>query len=215
MFLKIVFAVFGILSAFEYVMMVFGWIGGARLLLLLLLVNPLLTTFISRAMLALITRVANTAVHGLAGSGGDPYRPGYSAQEAMVIRGEWQKAAESYREILVSDPGDHQARLRLARLLVRNEGTVEQAEALYLEVRRTDHESRYEGDVSNALIELYRGTGRRAEACRHPSGRRGQAGAAGVGGGGSGLAFDQRSGLWRILNCTHPRYLQHATPPEA
>lgn len=95
-------------------------------------------------------------------SAGDiPPPPTYPRQEMLVIRGQYAEAAEYFRDHLVVEPGDNEARLRLADLLEKHLADHAGAERLYLEVRRTFTNPREEMGAANGLIDLYRKTGQR------------------------------------------------------
>lgn len=92
---------------------------------------------------------------------GSPTAREYSEQEALVIRGRYVEAADSYRAIIEDDPGDLEARLRLGALLEGKCGDPAAAEACYREVRIRASAPQQEWIASNALIDLYQREGRR------------------------------------------------------
>jgi hypothetical protein len=78
-----------------------------------------------------------------------------------IARGEYREAAECFRDHLVIEPHDHEARLRLAFLLESRLADDAGAEALYKEVQSRRPTPREEAAATNGLIDLYRRTGRR------------------------------------------------------
>lgn len=85
----------------------------------------------------------------------------YVRQEMHIARGEYRAAAEYFRDHLVVEPDDNQARLRLAHLLEARLADDAGAEALYKEVQSRQPSPREETAATNGLIDLYRRTGRR------------------------------------------------------
>jgi tetratricopeptide (TPR) repeat protein len=86
---------------------------------------------------------------------GSPTPREYSEQQALVIRGRYTEAADSYRAIIEDDPADIDARLRLGALLEEKCGDPDGAEACYLGIRALGPTPQQEWLVSNALIDLY------------------------------------------------------------
>jgi len=87
--------------------------------------------------------------------------PAYARQETHITRGEYRQALESFRDHLVVEPHDHEARLRLAFLLESRFADDAGAEALYKEVQSRRPSPREEAAATTGLIDLYRRTGRR------------------------------------------------------
>jgi hypothetical protein len=85
----------------------------------------------------------------------------YPRQETLIARGQYEEAAGYYRDHLVIEPDDNEARLRLAVLLETHLGDDPGAEALYKEVRARAPVPREEVAAANGLIDLYRRTGQR------------------------------------------------------
>jgi tetratricopeptide (TPR) repeat protein len=85
----------------------------------------------------------------------------YPRQDVMIVRGQFREAAEYFRDHLTVEPGDNEARLRLAELLEQHLDDAPEAERLYLEVRRLQPERGHEMRAANGLIDLYRKQGRR------------------------------------------------------
>ena len=87
--------------------------------------------------------------------------PTYARQETHITRGEYHQAAEGFRDHLVVQPDDNEARLRLAFLLESRFADDAGAEALYKEVQSRRPSPREEAAATTGLIDLYRRTGRR------------------------------------------------------
>jgi len=87
--------------------------------------------------------------------------PGYSAQESLVARGFYTEAVESYAELLREHPEDVNARLNLAWIHWKHRGDPQAAERIYLAIRSDTTSPAAQRRALNALIELYRETGRR------------------------------------------------------
>lgn len=90
-----------------------------------------------------------------------PGAPAYGRQEMHIARGEYREAAECFRDHLVVEPHDHEARLRLAFLLESRFADDGGAEALYREIQSRRPSPREEAAATTGLIDLYRRTGRR------------------------------------------------------
>src|SRR2546430_8242279 len=84
-----------------------------------------------------------------------------SNQDVLIAQGKYAEAAEYFRDHLRVDPADCDARLRLAELYERHLADPEGAEQQYLEARRGSADPRRQFTATNALIDLYRRTGRR------------------------------------------------------
>jgi tetratricopeptide (TPR) repeat protein len=109
----------------------------------------------------LTARASSGLVHTLYAAGNIPPPRTYPRQELLIVRGQYQEAAEYYRDHLTIEPDDHEARLRLADILEKHLGDPAGAERLYLEVRRGQPDRGQEMRAANGLIDLYRATGRR------------------------------------------------------
>ena len=103
------------------------------------------------------TLLANT----LTAAGDIPPPPSYPNQDVLIAQGKYAEAAEYFRDHLRVDPADCDARLRLAELYERHLADPEGAEQQYLEARRGSADPRRQFTATNALIDLYRRTGRR------------------------------------------------------
>jgi tetratricopeptide (TPR) repeat protein len=106
-------------------------------------------------------RASEGLVHTLYAAGNIPPPRTYPRQEVMIVRGQYAEAADYFRDHLVAEPEDNEARLRLADLLERHLDDAAGAERLYLEVRRTNPDRNQEMRAANGLIDLYRERGRR------------------------------------------------------
>ncbi len=124
------------------------------------------------ALTALILWGVNWFLDAAAGAAGSVYMPSakgsptareYSEQEALVIRGRYVEAADSYRAIIEDEPTDIDARLRLGALLEGKSDDPDGAEACYRGVRALTLTPQQEWAASNALIDLYHREGRRVE----------------------------------------------------
>lgn len=85
----------------------------------------------------------------------------YPHQEVMIARGQYREAAGHFRDHLVVEPADNEARLRLAALLEAQLDDPAEAEALYRQVRASPATRQEEALAMNGLIDLYRRTGHR------------------------------------------------------
>jgi hypothetical protein len=92
---------------------------------------------------------------------GTPAPREYSEIEALIVRGRFVEAADSYRAILDDEPANNDVRMRLGRLLDAHCGDPAAAEAPYLEARRVDRTAQLDWLTSNALIDLYERIGPR------------------------------------------------------
>ena len=106
-----------------------------------------------------ISRAAGSAL--FPSGTGTPSPRQYSEQEALVIRGRYVEAADSYRAIIDDEPANIEARMRLGRLLESDCGDAIAAEAVYLETRTLRPTTREDWIASNALIDLYQREGNR------------------------------------------------------
>jgi tetratricopeptide (TPR) repeat protein len=133
--------------------------GGFVLLLLLGPVNLLVIW----ALAALLERAAGGTAEAFAttvlGSGNIAPDPGFSAEEAMIIQGRLEDAESALRERLAAQPGLHQAALRLGALLMQM-GRPEEAERVYLDLRRHQPPPPVVMILANRLIDLYQRDGR-------------------------------------------------------
>jgi hypothetical protein len=154
-------ACFVMLSMLWYFMLREGWISGWPFVLLLVLNIPftILGIFaIHRSVGAAATGLVKTifAVGDIA-----PARS-YPRQDVLIAQGKYAEAADWFRDHLRIEPGDHEARLRLAHLLEMQLEGHEEAERLYLEIRAAVPRAtaRELMRAANGLIDVYRKLGR-------------------------------------------------------
>lgn len=137
-----------------------GWIPGPVFGLLVVLNFPIAAVGVF-VIHAAIRGASAGLVHSLYSAGNVPPPRSYPRQEAMVARGQYVEAAEHYRDHLVVEPDDNEARLRLAVLYETQLAEPPAAEALYKEVRTRQPTPHEEITATNGLIDLYRRTGQR------------------------------------------------------
>jgi tetratricopeptide (TPR) repeat protein len=152
---------FVILTMLWYFMHEKGWIPG-WLFGVLLFANIPLTI----AGIFAIHRAVGAASVGLVktiyGAGNIAPAPTYPRQDVFIVRGLYAEAADAFRDHLVIEPADHEARLRLAHLLEAHLKAYDEAERLYLEIRNAEPPAnpREQMSATNGLIDLYRKMGR-------------------------------------------------------
>jgi tetratricopeptide (TPR) repeat protein len=80
----------------------------------------------------------------------------------LIVQGKYAEAADWFRDHIRIDPGDHEARLRLAMLLEMHLKRYDEAEQLLLKIRNATPpgDARQQMQAANHLIDLYRKTGR-------------------------------------------------------
>ena len=96
----------------------------------------------------------------LTAAGDIPPPPSYPNQDVLIAQGKYAEAADYFRDHLRIEPADCDARLRLAELCERYLADPAGAEQQYLEARRASTDPRRQFAATNALIDLYRRTGR-------------------------------------------------------
>lgn len=153
-------AIFIVLGAAWARLYIDGSIPGWLLTVLIVLDVPLVVLGVL-GINAFTNRAARSFVHGLIAVGDIPPPRSYPRQDVMIVRGQYQEAAEYFRDHLTIEPDDNEARLRLAELLERHLGDLAGAERLYLEVRGRQSTRGEELRASNGLIDLYRKQGNR------------------------------------------------------
>lgn len=151
---------FIILSALWFFCLEKGWIGGAVCGLLMILNIPLTVVGVF-ALDRMVGHASTGLINTIYAVGNIPPPRTYPRQDTMIIRGQYAEAASYYRDHLVVEPGDMEARLRLADLLDQHLGDASGAEQLFLEVRQSDPNPREEMAALNGLIDLYRKHGQR------------------------------------------------------
>jgi len=136
-----------------------GWIGNGVFVTLLILNVP-----ITIAGIFAIHHGAGATSTGLVKTifavGDIPPPRTYPRQDVLIVRGQYAEAADYFRDHIRIEPADHEARLQLAYLLETRLQAHDEAERLYLEVRRLQPDPGQEMRAGNGLIDLYRRTGR-------------------------------------------------------
>src|SRR2546430_10000216 len=153
-------ACFIILTALWTKLLVEGTISGGVFVLLLAANVPITLAgvkLIYRSISGSATLLANT----LTAAGDIPPPPSYPNQDVLIAQGKYAEAADYFRDHLRVDPADCDARFRLAELCERHLADHAGAEHQYLEARRGSTDPRRQFAATNALIDLYRRTGRR------------------------------------------------------
>ena len=153
-------AVFVILGAAWSKLFEEGAIPGWLLALLIFLDVPLVALGVL-GIHAFTSRASKTFVNGLYAVGDIPPPRSYPRQDVMIVRGQYQEAADYFRDHLTVEPDDNEARLRLADLLEQHLGDLAGAERLYLDVRARQPGRGEELRAANGLIDLYRKQGNR------------------------------------------------------
>jgi hypothetical protein len=152
-------ACFIVLTALWTKLLVEGAISTGVFVVLLVANVPITLAGIAliyRSISGTATFVANTLT-----AGGDiPPPPSYPNQEVLIAQGKYAEAADYFRDHLRVDPADCDARIRLAELCERYLADPGGAEQQYLDARRSP-DPRRQFAATNALIDLYRRTGRR------------------------------------------------------
>lgn len=153
---------FVMLSALWYFMLDKGWIPPLVFVLLLILNLP-----VTAAGVMMIHRtvgdVAVLMVKTMFADGDIPPPPTYPRQDVLIAQGKYEEAASWFRDHLVVEPTDHEARLQLAHLLEMRLQSYQEAEQLYLQIRQAQPPAapRQQMQAANGLIDLYRKMGRR------------------------------------------------------
>lgn len=102
---------------------------------------------------------AEKFIGGILSAGNLKYQQGYSRQEALIARGRFDEAAESFRLHLMEFPDDIPGRYRLATLHLRERNDPGAAEAELQNIRRRKHDRSMAKLLANHFIDLYRATG--------------------------------------------------------
>jgi tetratricopeptide (TPR) repeat protein len=155
-------ACFITLSAAWFFLLNKGWISPVVFALLMLLNLPL-TVGAVFAVNRAVTLASAGLVKAIYAAGDIEPEPSYPRQDVLIVRGKYEEAADCFRDHLTIEPQDHEARLRLAHLLETHLRGYDEAERLYLEVRRAEPaaEPRQQMHAANGLIDLYRKLGRK------------------------------------------------------
>jgi len=134
-----------------------GWISGPLFGLLVLLNFPIAAVGVF-VIHSTVGGAASGLVRTIYSEGDMPPPRAYPRQEMMITRGQYREAAEYFRDHLVVEPDDNEARLRLAYLLETKLDDAAGAEALYKDVRLRHPTAHEEIAAANGLIDLYRRT---------------------------------------------------------
>ena len=139
-----------------------GWISPLVFVLLLLLNLPITIAAIFAVNRA-VTMASAGLVRAIYAAGDIEPAPTYPRQDVLMVRGQYAEAADGFRDHIQIEPQDHEARLRLARLLETHLRGYDEAERLYLEIRKAQPpaESYYQRQAANGLIDLYRRLGKK------------------------------------------------------
>ncbi|MES1259209.1 MAG: tetratricopeptide repeat protein [Gemmatimonadota bacterium] len=97
---------------------------------------------------------------------GTPVAREYSEQDALIIRGQYEEAADAFRAIIADDPTDIEAQLRLGRLQEKELNDPAAAVGTFRRIRWLTPTPQQEWVAANALIDLYQRTGQRDDLCR-------------------------------------------------
>lgn len=92
---------------------------------------------------------------------GTPVAREYSEQDALIIRGKFEEAADAFRAIIADDPTNIDAQLRLGRLQEKELNDPDAAAATFRRIRWLQPSPQQEWAAANALIDLYQRTGQR------------------------------------------------------
>jgi hypothetical protein len=138
-----------------------GWIPGLVMVLLIVLNLPITVA----GVLAIHRVVGETAVlfmKTVFAVGDIPPPPTYPRQDVLIAQGKYAEAADWFRDHIRIEPGDHEARLRLAQLLETKLEGYDEAERLYIEIRNAQPpaQPRQQMQAANLLIDLYRKVGK-------------------------------------------------------
>jgi len=137
-----------------------GWISGGVFVFLLILNVPATLAGIF-AIHRAVGEASVLLVETMFAVGDIPPPPTYPRQDVLIVQGKYAEAADWFRDHLRIEPGDHEARLRLAHLLEMQLQGFEEAERLYLEIRDAapPANQREQMRAANGLIDLYRKLG--------------------------------------------------------
>jgi len=147
-----------ILAAAEFRLAFLGRIGPATLVLLLLL-NFGVIALIAWLIHRLTSGAASALARTIYAQGNIAPEPAFSAEESLIIRGKTAEAEERLRARILARPTELEARLKLAELLEQLDRP-EEAERIYLDVRRAQPSPRVAMTAVNRLLNLYRRAGR-------------------------------------------------------
>jgi hypothetical protein len=140
------------------VLFILGRISGSVFVLLLVL-NLGFVPLVAWLILRSSEKAATGLVRTIYAHGNLAPEPTFSAEESLIVRGKVAEAEELLRARIVARPAELESRLKLAVLLEQLERP-EEAERIYLAVRRLQPSPRVEMTAVNRLLNLYRRTGR-------------------------------------------------------
>ena len=123
------------------------------------LATPLGCWAITKGVRGAAALFAHKFIGGILSAGNLKYQQGYSRQEALIARGQFDEAAESFRLHLMEFPDDIPGRYRLATLHLRERNDPGAAEAELQNIRRRKHDRSMAKLLANHFIDLYRATG--------------------------------------------------------
>jgi len=147
-------------NALAYFLREKGMISGGVMLLLAILSIPIAIAGVMAIHVG-TSRSARGFAHIVSGAGNISPPPSYPNQDVLIVRGQYAEAAEWFRDHIRIAPEDLEARLRLADLAERHLGGHDEAERLFLEVRRLSNDARELFRAHNGLIDLYLKAGRK------------------------------------------------------
>lgn len=152
---------FVMLGMLWYFMLRKGWIP-LPVFLLLLLLNLPMTAALVVAIHRMVGETAVFMVKTMFADGDIPPAPTYPRQDVLIVQGKYAEAADWFRDHIRIEPGDHEARLRLALLLETHLKGYAEAELLLRKVRnaKPPGDARQQMQASNLLIDLYRKLGK-------------------------------------------------------
>lgn len=137
-----------------------GQISRGQLLFLVWIAGPVVALLLAVVASSLLGGLARGMLGSLIAQGGDPVRPTYSEQDALIAAGRVRDAADSFRSRLVAYPDDTEARIRLATLLA---GLGERLDARrqYAAARARSRSAPERLRIATGLADLHRATGDR------------------------------------------------------
>jgi hypothetical protein len=152
---------FIMLSMLWYFMLEKDWITQITFVILLILNLPISAAGVV-AVHRMVGETAVFMVKTIFADGDIAPPPTYPRQDVLIVQGKYAEAADWFRDHIRIEPGDHEARLRLAMLLETHLKGYDEAEQLLLKIRNATPpgDSRQQMQASNHLIDLYRKTGR-------------------------------------------------------
>jgi hypothetical protein len=107
------------------------------------------------------TQVATRFFHSTFAASADRRALDYGVEETLVVRGEFDRAADAYLVRTLAHPDDLEARFRLADLHWRRRRDYASAEQVYLELRARELSRTERARVDRSIIDLYEASGDR------------------------------------------------------